>query len=214
MAHQWRPDLHPRGRHGKFARKGGGKAAAALATADNPGKAVGGPINHPTLSAAERKAVHSYTGSGYNDLNQYVQAGNKVPSWITDEDYRQRIADNATALRSAINRSVLTRPLSVRRRIHPPVAEKVFGPVGFHVGHTLTEQRFASTTTADDVSRGEFGRVLLRYRLKAGTKALDVNHAGDGKASEQELILGPGQRFRVVDDRIVDGQREISLEAV
>lgn len=214
MAVAWKPELHPRGHHGKFARKGtASRAFAAVKQASHSAPSPAGPIDHPELSPQERRAVNDYTGSGYSVLNQYVQAGDKLPGWITDEAYRKQITDHAAALRTAIDRSVIRQPLTVRRRIPTHIADNVFGTVGSHVGHTFTEQRFTSTTLADDVSRGEFGPVLLRYSLKRGTKALDVNHVGNGKASEHELILGPGHRYRVTDDRMVRGQREIGLEA-
>jgi ADP-ribosyltransferase exoenzyme len=179
------------------------------------------PIPQPkelALSKSELSALRKYTGNEYVSMNEYLTNNRRIRGPARkDHDYVKHVSSNVEALERLTKRTWLTRPTVVTRAIPEHTAERVFGQVGEKVNHTYIDKRFVSTTK-DAVPPHTFGPVKIRYRLQPGVRALDVN-AADGRDAgggldEREFILAPGQRFRVVRDRIgPDGRRAIELES-
>lgn len=202
------------------ARAGRGLAAArADLTEHVNSRPTGEPLTRlkpGVLSAEERSAVSYYTGMGYSMMNRYVQLGFTMPGYYADDaEYTDLIARHVRNLESAIDRFPEVRAMRLTRMIPSDTADKVFGPVGSKVGREYTENRFTSTSKLDVVPHsGQFGDVTMRILLRSGAKGLDVDRVGNGAEGEQEVILAPGQRFRVVSDRVVGGKRVIEVQAI
>lgn len=163
---------------------------------------------------AERSALFRYTGSEYISMNDYLTNGRRIRGPARkDLDYVKHVTDSVEALERLTDRYPLKKPKMVTRSIPRETATKVFGPVGSKVRKTFVDKRFVSTTKNLTPSP-HFGPVTLRYNLKPGVRALDVTNIREGNAYEKEVILSPGQRFRVISDQIDDrGRRIIELES-
>lgn len=186
------------------------KVVKILAGADRPDLP-----NHAGLRRAEREALSNYTGGEFMAINTYVRNGYQLPRYQTeDRDYVRHMRATVAALKRAVNRSKLDTPARAIRSMYPGTAENAYGPVGSLTGQVITEDRFASATLNDAPLKG-FGDVTLTYDLAPGTRALAVNDTGvPCNQNENELLIGPHQSFRVVSDRLVDGQRVIHLQSV
>lgn len=179
----------------------------ALRPGELAGKEVRKAIEHPKLTGAETYALSDYTSSLYKDMNTHVMEGDK-------SEASAHIRSSAKHLLEAVNRSVVTTPFAVLRSFPVHTALRVFGEVGSRVGDTFTEQRFTSTTTAN-YAVGSFGGVQIHYHVLPGTRALEVNrHPGGNHHNEYEVLLAPGQRYRILADRMVDGTRTMEMETI
>jgi hypothetical protein len=171
------------------------------------GKQVRFAIEHPKLTLNESHALSHYTGSGYQPINKHVLAGDA-------SDASSYVQEQAKNLAEAVNRSVVVKPFAVLRSFPKHTALRVFGAVGSRVGDTFTEERFTSTTTAD-YAVGSFGPVQVHYHVTPGARALEVNrHPGGQHHNEYEVIMPPGQRYRILADRTVDGVRVMEMETI
>jgi ADP-ribosyltransferase exoenzyme len=207
----------------------GGRGAAARARYRAGATAVLDPLDvvNPTddhqdgddqpkpLSRGEREAVSVYTGGSFLSINAYVQNGYRVPSYAEDDQkFVRYMATTVADLERAVNRSVVDEPTAACRATRKMWADQEYGPVGSKVGQIITVPRFSSTTMNPEPDRA-FGDVVIRYQLAPGTKALEIIKTGVSCIkSENELLLGTHQAFRVLSDRIVSGQREIHMESV
>lgn len=172
-------------------------------------------IDHPVLSAPEMSAARLYSGSEYRDMNKYIAAGYTFGDSFTyhTADDKKTIKDAVDALKPAVDRSVVKKPFAVVRRVPGYAAMETFGLIGSHVGKTYKENRFVSTTTnAKGIS--SFGETEIHYHMKPGAKALDLNkHDASLHKNEKEILLGPGQTFKILNDSMVGKNRIIVVES-
>ncbi len=78
-------------------------------------------------------------------------------------------------------------------------------------GQVFTENGFMSTSPGDQLPAAFQGKeAIMHLRVPAGTKALWVEEAGAFKASEQELLLARGQKWRA-DKVVVDAKGKIHI---
>lgn len=178
----------------------------ALRPGEAAGKAVRKAIQHPQLSSDELYALSSYTGSSYKSMSNHVLEGDASTASPT-------IRERVKHLAAAVERSVVTAPLAVLRSFPQHTALRVFGEVGSQVGETFTERRFTSTTTSGQPV-GSFGVVRVHYHVTPGARALEVNRHGGNHHDEYEVIMPPGQRYRILADRVVAGERVMEMETV
>lgn len=171
------------------------------------GKQVRLAIQHPKLTASEIDALGSYTGGGYRPINKHVLDGDAS----TAVGF---MVDHAKHLTEAVNRSTVTKPFALLRSFPSHTALRVFGEVGSRVGDAFTKRRFTSTTTSSSPV-GSFGVVRVHYHVLPGARALEVNrHPGGKHHDEYEVIMPPGQRYRILADRLVDGTRVMEMETI
>jgi len=171
------------------------------------GKQVRQAIDHPKLSGSEVYALSNYTGPGYRSMNAHVLKGDA-------SDASEYTREHVKHLAAAIERSVVTKPIALLRTFPAHTALRVFGEVGSQVGGTFTEQRFTSTTTAGHAFPA-FGPVQVHYHVRPGARALDVNrHSGGNHHDEYEVIMPPGQSYRILADRLVSGTRVMEMETI
>jgi hypothetical protein len=171
------------------------------------GKDVRKAIKHPKLTNEEIYALSSYTGSGYKPMNKHVLDGDA-------SDALPHVTGYVKHLTTAIDRSIVTAPLAVLRSFPVHTALRVFGEIGSRVGDVFTEQRFTSTTTAAYALTG-FGGVEVHYHVTPGASALEVNrHPGGNHHNEYEVLMPPGQRYRILADHKVDGVRVMEMETI
>lgn len=179
----------------------------ALRPGELVGKDVRKAISHPKLTGAETYALSDYTSSLYKAMNTHVLEGDK-------SEASEYVRNGVKHLWEAVDRSVVTSPFAVLRSFPKHTALRVFGEVGSRVGETFTEQRFTSTTTAN-YAVGSFGDVHVHYHVLPGARALEVNrHPGGKHHHEYEVIMPPGQRYRILADRLVDGTRTMEMETI
>jgi len=180
----------------------------ALRPGEVAGKDVRKAISHPKLSIEEISALDAYTGSIYKKMNKHVLAGD-------GSDASTYVIDHVKHLAAAVERSVVTAPLAVLRSFPSHTALRVFGEVGSQVGETFTEQRFTSTTT-NAYALGGFGPVEVHYHVTPGARALEVNrHPGGNHHLEREVLMPPGQRYRILADYKRDnGTRVMEMETI
>jgi hypothetical protein len=178
-----------------------------------PGEAAGEhevrqAIAHPSnLTVPEKNAAKKWSGSFSAEMNQAVSGVNKHPE--------QSIVNSVVHLTNAINKSVVTKPFMVQGNITQWATDKIFGNVGSKIGKTFTSHRFIPTTTHPYPLTG-FGPVYVRYHMKPGSRALDLNNQHlSVHGNENEILLGPGQRYRVLSDQFDPSLgRVIELESV
>lgn len=178
----------------------------ALRPGEAAGKTVRHAIQHPKLSDEELYALSSYTGSSYKSMSNHVLQGDAS---VASPHIREQVKH----LAAAVERSVVTAPLAVLRSFPQHTALRVFGTVGSQVGETFTERRFTSTTTSGQPV-GSFGVVRVHYHVTPGARALEVNRHGGNHHDEYEVIMPPGQRYRILADRVVAGERVMEMETV
>jgi len=178
-------------------------------------KGVRASIAHPVISSAEKNAALLYSGSDYKAMNWYVSNGYQFGSKFDYHTQREKdlIKDAVDDLVPAINRSVVKKPFAVNRRIPAHAAVETFGQVGSRVGKSYKENRFVSTTVSAH-GIGSFGEAEIHYHMKPGAKALDLNNYDASKhPNEKEILLGPGQSFKVISDKMLGKTRVIEVES-
>lgn len=172
---------------------------------DKAGSAVAAAMSPMTFKVGEKSAFKRYSKSSYSAMNHWLLSGKQDyadPETKTDVERAE----------AALQRSTNTEPIAVMRSVPIPTVDKIFGPVGSKVGKSFKENKFISTTTSQ-YPKSSFGGVTLFYHLSPGTHALDMNtHNLSHYSHEKEVILGPGQIFKIVNDVMVNGHRNITLE--
>jgi hypothetical protein len=133
------------------------------------------------LSAAEKTALNSYSEFGYKGLNEDLRSGAAFATDIHGATIKR--------LDAAINRGRILRDVYVYRGRELPGgldARRL-------VGRTIKDRAFVSTSLSRRT--GETfagGSLLVRVRLKAGTKAAALS-----KIEENEVLLPRNSKFRI-----------------
>jgi len=157
-------------------------------------------IQRGELTAEEAHVAGVYSNGFYKQINGAAASGKET--------------SQVKRLKSAIAKSIVQQDITTWRYIPYETSVKVFGPVGSKVDQTYTDNRFASTSAFHGHTTG-FGSVEIRYNLKKGTQALDMNKGGlSHHPSEHEVLVQAGIKYRVVSDVDVNGKRKIVVETV
>jgi hypothetical protein len=118
------------------------------------------------------------------------------------------VAQAESALAKATNKD----HIAVMRNVPISTIKKIFGAPGSKVGKTFKENKFISTTTSATPMHG-FGEAQIFYHLSPGTHAMELNAKNlSMHPQEREVLLGPGQSFKIVNDTTINGVRQITLE--
>jgi hypothetical protein len=147
-----------------------------------------------SLSQADRSAIQHYTDNqGYVQMNAYLRKGK--PS--TPAVKRAVAALNAALAKLPPETRLVHRFMSVglsKEQFDTKAISRFLAAMS--VGRTYTEKGFLSTTS-NDVPSGKFDDgVTVRIEVRART-AKNVASASQYQA-EQEYLLPPGTRFRVL----------------
>lgn len=152
------------------------------------------PVTHE-----EKTALKQYTGSAYESINDKLRAAKlsaetkptqKVPGLMHDGIEKSRLKQDTTLYRGIGG-----------------AGDKLFGPVGSHVGEDFTEYGFVSTSVHSDSA---FGGTRLVIHAPKGTHAMDVKSFSNF-GHENEVLLQHGTRFKINSDKMVGGQRVLDL---
>ena len=144
------------------------------------------------LTGIERDAVHDYTGSNYHSLNKAMRSEEGIQS-----NYHKHLDKEIS---SAIDKAVLTKPITVYRGSSPdflgfkstPPIEQLQGLVG----QSFRDKAFTSTSVSKS---GTFGDAIAYKILVPPGKGRGayVRGISDHK-SEKEFLLNKNTHFKVV----------------
>jgi HK97 family phage portal protein len=193
---------HPRDPDGKFARGW------------TPGRLADDYRATVTPTAAERAALHQYTGVAYQGMNGYLRGSTLTPPRHPHHpgaDYAPEIA----ALTELAGRYATPADLTVRRFTH----RNAVPPEAMAPGTVMTDLGFASSTLGDEAPQ-QFARysVEMQIEVPAGSPGIVVNGVGKGSTgieTEGEFIMPPGTSFEIsFDEEFPDqGVRLIVMRA-
>lgn len=144
--------------------------------------------NPPPLTADEEQAVYDYSLTGYHDMNDCLRTGNNCTA-----EANTRNANLQSALRP------LGEPVTVFRSTnleHLGGAQSLDDLANL-VGSDIADSGFSSTSLDPSVTE-LFGDVDMQIEVPAGTPSIFPGSRAN-MPTEQELILGPGTRFRVLE---------------
>lgn len=132
--------------------------------------------------------------------------------WAAERAAQARADKLITVIDRAVSQSPVTRPFIVYRG--GAVADIGLPEAGQAAGFAWTDAGYVSTSTTRSVAAGSFGggpgRFVLDIRVPEGSRALRIEGLG-----EDEVLLGRGNRFRVVDDlRKPDGSGRIVVDLI
>lgn len=158
--------------------------------------------------ATASDAIGDYGGDGFVFVNHQLRFGGELdPEGNSREDVIARGMDAVLA------ESKTTRPIVVHRGMGDL---DLFGDRanGSLVGFQYVDPAYVSTTTrgqVDEIFSGRPGEggVSMRILVPAGVPAL----SSQGLDTD-EIVLGRGQQFKVVRDRMVNGLRNLDLEVI
>jgi len=155
------------------------------------------------LTAPERAALKSYTGSGANVMNHALR----------DNESNEYLNKQINHLDNAFLKAPATeKTTTVYRCMKPSVASKVFTSTpGAKVGKTVLDKGYGSTGA---VPQWQFGEVVMRITSPAGTRYLRPDGGGQYGDNEAELLLPRGMHYKVMRDEVVNGQRQIDAVIV
>jgi cation transport regulator ChaB len=160
---------------------------------------------YDSLSTEERGALHSYTGSGYREINRYWRKG---PGSVYP-DRHGVVKDQTEQLDSALSRAVVPEDVVVTRGVSGIEAQRIFAT---EPGGTFVDKGFGSTSVAQEWPWGDKTvRILVPQGANGGyvsstTKSL-------GLPDECELLLARGARYMVLSkskETIMNVEREVA----
>lgn len=169
--------------------------------------AKGGMLGSDRYTEAEHEdAMLDYTGRGYRDMNAYLRS-DTPPQRDSLENVRKQI-------------STLTDLIDIQ---DPTTSEMTLWRgtrqlrIGLKEGDEFHDRGFVSTADEPDLPRSftGVGGSLFRIRVPAGAKLMNVASVG-GDTSENEFVLPPGTKFRVVkanepDDPLETAEYEVEV---
>jgi len=158
------------------------------------------------------RAVNTYTGQEYGAINAHLR-GTRMPYGYEASDVEPVIA--------RIDEAMAASPLAVDIAVHRGVldASQMFGARlnGDLTGLEWHEEAYVSTTAREAKARAfasssASAPMVMRILAPAGTPAVEAS----GMQLEAEVLIGRGQRLRVVADhgRDPQGVRHIDVEVV
>lgn len=154
------------------------------------------------LVEGEISALEFYVGKGYRVNDKLRQRS----AFLNNQE-----ANLVQGIDAVFDKTdPMERSILVHRGIDRVGADSIFGPVGSRVGSVFVDHGYTSTSSASD-NPIFFGRAIMRIKVPAGVKAIDMLPWSDVK-SEREVLLPRGTRFLVTGDMLVGKSRNITLE--
>jgi hypothetical protein len=166
-------------------------------------------------SGAGRSSVKAYTGSSYHNINGHLRAGKKGGATGPGK--------HVANIDKVMEGSRLTEPITVMRGFRG--STKVFGPLWSDrrdqnwSGAEFRDLAYGSTSVNMSTARSFAGAggpdaVVMRVHMPVGTRALNLGGASN-YASEAEILLNRGARFRIVaDNGYQNGARHLDVEVI
>jgi ADP-ribosyltransferase exoenzyme len=142
-------------------------------------------------SAAQKKAMHAYTGNGasaYNGINNYLRGEGSYNAVV-----KQYAVDIQSAMMPLRENTLLKRGTGWP----PGIAEYASHPQDL-LGKTFEDKGFVSSSAGG--SGGHFSGKPLQLVIEApkGTPAVFVNGISQYKGTENEMLLAAGTKFKVI----------------
>ena len=139
------------------------------------------------LSSGEQKAIDSYTGSGYGDMNSALRSGKPASYSVTN----QRIKDLTTALNKAPKAPP---PDLVWRGVRSGSAAQIYKKLT--PGQIIEMKGFQSTSIKPSFAADWAGSegVIFEIKPKQGGLVRTISATGIG---EHEFLLNHGEKYRV-----------------
>lgn len=160
----------------------------------------------PSSTAAERRAVNTYTGVNYRNINMLMRGQPLPEEGIDEATAREQIA----ILAALMARYELPGPVSVRRYLNDGVIPATAQP-----GEVITPAGFTSTSMGDAVPAGLVKRrTVMEIDAPAGMNAIIPDGLGVGVEGENELILPPDVGYRIESIEVKDGKRWVRMTAI
>jgi len=154
---------------------------------------------HKNMSPAELDGLQSYQSSEFQNINGSLRGQEKAT------------AGSKKAIRNidkALNRSLLKEDTVVFRNMNEDTLNKLLGPdMKKWTGQSYNDKGYTSTSIDPTGTRG-FRGIPMEIRVPKGTPSgYLANLPGGGviSAGEQELLLGRGQKFRII--KVKGGRR-------
>ena len=154
-------------------------------------------------------------GGYYKELNQLLRDGNL--NKITGKG--KEILD---AMDSAISRSILPTDMLLNRNVGADflsshlgistnlAASEKIALINKKIGSTITEKGFSSTSALYDRTAMSHGEVRIKILAQRGTHGYVSPNL-----TESEIILGRGQRFKIISAELADdGKIELTVKTV
>lgn len=136
----------------------------------------------PEYTSGEHAAIKSYTGGGYQEMNQKLRYG-----------YVSGGATHINQLTKWLDKSSMPEEVVVSRRVDAAYGT-FLKDVASHPNAVFTDLGFASTS----LNSGTWsGAVQMFIRVPKGAKAAAVQHISS-HSSEYEIIVQRGSRYKVV----------------
>lgn len=149
------------------------------------------------LTDADKAALTDYTSNNYREINAFL----RNPDSITDPAERAAMQQRVDAINEALGK-LPDRPGTTFRGVSSDLGDL------YPKGSTVNEPAFMSTSTNSGVADG-FGD---------GTSFIVHGRTGSDVApysqypGESEILYGSGTQFKVLENTVVDGQRQIVLD--
>ena len=166
----------------------------------------------------ERKAVESYTGSGYRAMNSYLRHGNMgsgddpaMEEKILNAENgiaKFKLSENMTVYRKSS--SALLADLGVYYSEFSHNVEGFVADMKARIGSIVRDKGFTSTSTRRSTWSGDVQYII---RVPKGTSCAYVEHISQ-HPSEREMILNRGTNFKVVSARVEHDVPVIELQVV
>jgi hypothetical protein len=151
----------------------------------------------------QQSALRFYTGSGYHDMNGFLRGKTRAVS-----DVVKRYIRDAKSGMKPVTRNFL---------VHRGTNYTQFGVHSFEelvrmVGMDVTDEGFVSTSVG---GRAAFSsnNVIMEIEVPKGAKAAYLKPISNFP-SENELLLAPGTRFRILQVKKVGHQTQVRLRVI
>lgn len=173
-----------------------------------------------------RNALGYYSDQGYQYVNDALRLAEgdatnlpaTVRKGIPGHYTQARAEQMVRGIDALMGQSKLKRDVVVWRGVNDPAASMPgWNPDGDNVGLEFVDHAYASTTVNEAAARkfaGYGAGVKMNILVPAGTGAVGIQNSQSGLRNERELLLQRGLRYRVVQDRVVDGVRTIDVDVI
>jgi len=124
------------------------------------------------------------------------------------------VASIVSDIDSLINKvSDFTQQVTLFRGVNKP--DEILGSVGSKTGQIIQDKGYTSAAVSEDVAK-TFGTTLMKITAGPGVKALNRQSIalGDLPDDAHEFTFPRNQPFKVLKDQIIEGVRNIHLEAL
>ncbi len=148
----------------------------------------------PDMNRHQQKAMDSYKGAGYVDVNNALRGKDEPLVNYMTERGRDKTIERLDSVFEHEAAEVVE-DVKVFRGMHSMAAAELGEDI---VGETLVDDGFMSTSLSE--AHAEYfagGGVVLEVNLQAGDKAIPLDELTVGGADEDEMLLPRGTELRV-----------------